>query len=240
MIVNMVLGIRSKSRKTVSVEVQYIIHVQEIRPWPPVKSQRSAQSVVLQWENGDKNSGSFACSSRDGKIEINESFRLPLLLLRESSKRGKHHDTFQKNCLDFYLYEHQNDKAKSQLLGSATINMADYGVIKETTAINTQVNFKKSFRNSAQPLLYINIQPFDAEGSDSSPKSCVSKELSVDKEESESATQSLNEEYVEIASFTDDEIDDISSNASQTVKSASETTGGLPPLSDEVLQFNSF
>ncbi|XP_054795432.1 uncharacterized protein LOC129300854, partial [Prosopis cineraria] len=118
---------------TVSIQVHYIIHVQEIKPWPPSKSQRSAQSVVLQWENGDKNSGSFACSSRDGKIEINESFRLPLLLLRESSKR---------------------------------------------------------------------------EGSDSSPKSSVSKELSLDKEESESATQSLNDEDVEIASFTDDEIDD--------------------------------
>ncbi|XP_054807533.1 uncharacterized protein LOC129309829 isoform X2 [Prosopis cineraria] len=228
----MVLGIRSKSRKTVSIQVHYIIHVQEIKPWPPSKSQRSAQSVVLQWENGDKNSGSFACSSRDGKIEINESFRLPLLLLRESSKRGKHHDIFQKNCLDFYLYERQNDKtAKSQLLGSATINIADYGAIKEITAVNTQVNCKRSFRNSAHPFLYINIQPFDVEGSDSSPKSSVSKELSLDKEESESATQSLNDEDVEIASFTDDEIDGISSNTSQTVKSTSETTGDKVEIS---------
>ncbi|XP_028769619.1 uncharacterized protein LOC114727059 [Neltuma alba] len=228
----MVLGIRSKSRKTVSIQVHYIIHVQEIRPWPPSKSLRSAQSVVLQWENGDKNSGSFACSSKDGKIEINESFRLPLLLLRESSKRGKHHDVFQKNCLDFYLYERQNDKtAKSQLLGSATINIADFGVIKEITTIQTQVNCKKSFRSLAQPFLYINIQPVDVEGSDSSPKSSVSKEVSLDKEENESATQSVNDEDFEIASFTDDEIDDISSNTSQTVKSASETTGDKVEIS---------
>ncbi|KAI9087418.1 hypothetical protein K1719_030558 [Acacia pycnantha] len=172
----MVLGIRSKSRKAVSIQVHYIIHVQEIRPWPPSKSQKSAQSVVLQWENGDKKSGSLTCSSGDGKIEINESFRLPLLLLRESSKRGKHHDTFQKNCLDFYLHKH-------------------------------------------------------SEGSDSSPKSSLSKELSLDKEESGSATQSLNDEDVEVASFTDDEIDDISSNTSQNVKSTSETTGDKVEIS---------
>ncbi|KAF7837455.1 EEIG1/EHBP1 N-terminal domain containing protein [Senna tora] len=229
----MVLGIRSKSRKGVSIQVHYIIHVQEIKPWPSSQSLRSAQSVVLQWENGDKNTGSFASSSRDGKIEINESFRLSVLLRRETSKRGKHRDSFQKNCLDFHLYERQNDKtSKSQLLGSATINIADYGNIKETTAINTQVNCKKSFRNSPQPFLYINIQPVDLEGSDSSPKSSFSKEYSLDKEETESATQSLNDEDIEIASFTDDEIDDISPNSSQTSRSAFETTGDSAKISN--------
>lgn len=237
----MVLGIRSKSKKGVSVQVNYIIHVQEIKPWSPSQSLRSAQSLVLQWENGDKNYGTFASSPRDGKIEINESFRLSALLTRESSKRGKHHDSFQKNCLDFYLYERQNDKtAKSQVLGSATINIADYGIINETKAISTQVNCKKNSKNSAQPLLYISIQPFDIEGSDSSPKSSLSKEFSLDKEESESASQSLNDEDVEIASFTDDEIDDTSSNTSHTIISASETTEGLPPLNDEVLKYYSF
>lgn len=237
----MVLGIKSKSRKSVSIQVHYIIHVQEIKPWPLSQSLTSAESVVLQWEAGDKSSGFLLSSYGDGKIEINESFRLSVLLWRESSKRGKLRDSFQKNCLDFYLYEHQNDKtAKSQLLGSATINIADYGIIKETTSIYTQVNCKRSFRKSALPIVYINIQPFDIEGSDSSPKNNFSKELSLGKEESESASQFLNDDDVEIASFTDDESDDISPSTSQTVESASEITGGLPPLSDKVLQFYSF
>ncbi|KAG4983689.1 hypothetical protein JHK87_028438 [Glycine soja] len=48
----MVLGLRSKSRKRVSIQVHYIIHVLEIKPWPPSQSLRSVQSVFLQWENG--------------------------------------------------------------------------------------------------------------------------------------------------------------------------------------------
>ncbi|KAI4345819.1 hypothetical protein L6164_012911 [Bauhinia variegata] len=222
----MVLGIRSKSRKSIPIQVHFVIHVQEIKPWPPSQSLRSAQSVLLQWENGDQNFGSFASSAGDGKLEFNESFRLSALLLREASKKGTNRDGFQKNCLEFYLYESQNGKtAKSQLLGSATINIADYGIIKETTAISTAVNCKKSFRNSAQPFLYLNVQPFDIGSSSSSPKSNLSKELSLDKEESESVSRSLNYEDLEISSFTDDDDEHVSSISSQTVHSTSKTAG---------------
>ncbi|XP_061370788.1 uncharacterized protein LOC133313429 isoform X2 [Gastrolobium bilobum] len=225
----MVLGIRSKSRKSVSIQVHYIIHVQEIKPWPPSQSLRSVQSVLLQWENGDQNSGSLASSSANGKIEFNESFRLSVLLWREASKKGKHRETFQKNCLEFYLYD---KTVKSQLLGTATINLADSGIIKETKAINVVLNCKRSFRNSTQPFLYVNIQPFDIECSSSSPTSSLSKELSLDKEETESVSQSLKDDDNEIASFTDDDIDDIPSNTSlQSIRSAPEKTGDCIKIS---------
>lgn len=225
----MVLGIRSKSRKSVSTQVNYTIHVQEINPWPPSQSLRSAKSLLLQWENGDQNSGSLNSSAGDGKIEFNEAFNLSVLLWREASKKEKHRENFQKNCLEFHLYD---KNVKSQLLGSATINLADFGTIKETKAISIPLNCKKSFRSSTQPFLYVTIQPFDIECSSSSPNSNLSKELSLDKEESESVSQSLkDDDDIAIASFTDDEDDDIPSNASQTIRSAAEITRGLLPQS---------
>jgi len=72
----MVLGLRSKSRKSVSFQVDYLIHVQEVKPWPQSQTLKSAQSVVVQWENGDRNSGSFTCGVGDGTIGIGTSFRL--------------------------------------------------------------------------------------------------------------------------------------------------------------------
>ncbi|KAK7278420.1 hypothetical protein RJT34_23448 [Clitoria ternatea] len=230
----MVLGIRSKSRKSVSVEAHYIIHVKEIKPWPPSQSLRSAHSVLLQWENGGGQSyGSLTSTADSGKIEFNESFKLLVLMRRETSKKGKQREKFQKNCLEFNLYDRT---AKNQLLGSASINFADYGIIKETKALNILLNCKKSFRNSTQPFIYVTIQPFDVECSSStlSPNSSsVSKEFSIDKEESESVSQSQKddgdddeEKDVEISSFTDDDVDDIPSNTFQTIRSTSETTGG--------------
>ncbi|KAG4397640.1 hypothetical protein AAZX31_10G171600 [Glycine max] len=225
----MVLGLRSKSRKRVSIQVHYIIHVLEIKPWPPSQSLRSVQSVFLQWENGDKNSGSLPSTAGNGKIEFNESFRLSVLMCREASKKGKHPESFQKNCLEFYLYD---KTVKSQLLGSAIVNLADFGIIKETKALSIVFNCKKSFRNSSQPFLYVTIQPFDIESSSSSPSSSLSKELSLEKEGSESVSQSLkDDDDLEIASFTDDDSDDIPSNTSQTSRSASEITGDSTKIS---------
>jgi len=229
----MVLGIRTKSRKTVSdsIQVNYIIHVHEIKPWPPSQSLRSVQSVLLQWENGDKKSGSLASNVGNGKIEFNEPFKLSVFMLREASKKEKTRESFKKNYLEFHLYDRT---VKNQLLGSATINFADFGIIKEVKAISFQLNCKKSFRSSTQPLMYVSIQPFDIECSSSSPSSNLSKELSLEKEERESASlpQSVKddeeEDDIEIASFTDGETDDIPSNSS-----ASETTRGLCPLSEK-------
>lgn len=236
----MVLGIRSKSRKSVTVEVDYLIHVQEIKPWPLSQSQKSAQSVFLQWENGDQASGSLTSSVGDGKIEFTESFRLPVVLCKEASKKGQARESYQKNNLEFYLYETRKDKAmKGQLLGSAVINLADYGTIRETISVTAPVNCKKSSKNSGQPVLYINIQPFGNASSGSSPKGSLSKEASLDNDGSETVSEAMldgNDEEAEIASFTDDDVaNDVSSHSPHIINSSAfETTVSSTPNSVKV------
>lgn len=235
----MVLGLRSKSRRSVPVQVHYLIHVQEVKQWPPSESLKSARSLFIQWENGDQNSGSLTCGVMDGRIGIGESFRLPVTLCREASRKGgRTHERFRKNSLDFYFYEPQKDKAvKGQLLGTAAINLADFGVISETITVRTQLNCKKSFKNTAQPILYVNIQPLDRDTSSSSPKDSLSKEVSLDKSKSYSQlTNDGNDEDAEIAAFTDDDDDDdLSSNSSQHITSSAFRTGGFSPQrSDQV------
>ncbi|CAL5418972.1 unnamed protein product [Camellia sinensis] len=85
-----------------------------------------------------------------------------MTLCREKKSR----DNYQKNCLEFYLYESRKDKAsKGQLLESAIINLVDYGIIKENLAISALVNCKKSSKNTAPPVLYVSVQPFDKDSS---------------------------------------------------------------------------
>ncbi|KAG6712564.1 hypothetical protein I3842_05G110300 [Carya illinoinensis] len=233
----MVLGLRSKSRKSVSVQVDYFIHVQELKPWPPSESLKSSRSLLIQWENGDQNAGSFTCGVGDGRIGIGESFRLPVTLCREVSRKGTTRERFLKNILEFYLYDARKEKAvKGQLLATATINLADYGVIKETITINAQVNCKRSFKHSTPPVLYVNIQPLGRDSSSSSPKTSLSKEVALDKSESYSElTNEGNGEETEIASFTDDDNDDLSSHSSQTItSSAFEARGWSPPQRNQI------
>ncbi|XP_057509395.1 uncharacterized protein LOC130792008 [Actinidia eriantha] len=213
----MVLGLRSKHRKANSVQVDYIVNVREIKPWPPSQSLRSIQSVLLQWDNCDNNSGSFSSVVGEGNVEFNESFVLPVTLCREKGT----HDSFQKNCLEFYLYEYRKDKAtKGQPLGTAIINLSDYGIIKENIAISALVNCKKSSKNAAQPVLYVNVQPFDEDSSNPSPKGSLAKEASLDKDGGEFVSKLVNDandDESEIASFTDD---NVSSHSLQTVSSS--------------------
>ncbi|KDP26777.1 hypothetical protein JCGZ_17935 [Jatropha curcas] len=229
----MVLGLRSKNRKGTSMQVDYLIYIQEIKPWPPLQSLKSIESVLLQWENGDQNSGSFTSSVENGKVEFSESFRLPVTFYREASRKGAESDSFQKNYLELSLYEPRKDKAmKSQLLGSAVINLADYGIIKDATTISTPINFKKSSKSAVQSVLYINIQPFDVDKS-------LSKEVSLDGSESVSeVTNEGNDEETEIASFTDDDVDDnVSSHSSRTVSSlALGSSRGSPGQDEKHLQ----
>ena len=233
----MVLGLRSKSRKGTSVQVDYIIHVQEIKPWPPSQSLKSAQSLLLQWENGDQGSSSFSSNAGDGKVEFGESFRLSATLWKEVSRKGTARDSFLKNYLEFKFYESRKDKAmKGQLLGSAVKNLADYGIITDAVTINAPINFKKPSRSTVPAVLYVNIQAFDRD------KSSLSKEVSLDKDESETVSEVANEENyneIEIASFTDDdddEDDNVSSHSSRTVSSSAlESIGGSPGQSDKVL-----
>ena len=236
----MVLGLRTKNRKGNSFQVDYIVYVKEINPWTPLQSSRSAPSVLLQWENGDQSSGSLTSSIGNGKIEFSESFRLPVTLCQEASRKSTNRDSFQKNYLELYLYEPRKDKvAKGQLLGSAVVNLADYGIIKETITISTPINLKKSSRKKEQPVLYLNIQPFDKDGSSSSTKGSLSKEVSLDKDGSESVSESINEgkdEETEIVSFTDD--DDLSSHSFQTISSSVfDLSRELHSQHDKVLKF---
>ena len=227
----MVPGMNGKNRRSSSVQVDYLVQIEDIKPWPPSQSLRSLRSVLIQWENGYRNSGStntvvpsLGTVVGEGKIEFNESFRLPVTLLREVPVKGKDTDTFQKNCLEFNLYEPRRDKA--QLLATAVVDLADYGVIKETISLTAPVNSKRSFRSTPQPILYFKIQPIDKGRTISSS---LSKGVSMDKNGGESVSALMNEEYAEeaeVASFTDDES-----------PPSSLTNGGLPPQNEEVLSF---
>ncbi|KAF9595672.1 hypothetical protein IFM89_002576 [Coptis chinensis] len=239
----MVLGLRSKSRKGTSIHVDYLLHVQEIKPWPPSQSMISHRSVLLQWENGDKNSGStntvvpvLGSGVGDGKIEFNESFKIHVTLSREVPVKGGETDTFLKNCLEFNLYEPRRDKTvKGQHLGTVIVDLAEYGILKETVIISAPMNCKRSFRNTAQPVLLLKIEPFQKRNSRTSSMESLSKEVSLDKDGVESVATLMNNEYEEedeVASFTDDDV--VSQHSSVTVSSSGfEATGSSPPQSEE-------
>lgn len=231
----MVLGIRSKNRKSTAVKAEYSISVKEIKPWPPSETLRAVQTILLQWENGDESYGSLTSSAADGRIEFNESFRLPVTLHRLSSRKSTAQDSFEKNCLQFNLYEARKDKAaKGQFLGSTVINLADYGAVKETVSLKCPISFKRSSRNMVQSALFVSIQPFDQHSISSTPDS-LSKQASLDKDGTESVYGSVNDEETEIATFTDDDDDDVSSHSSRaTSSSAFEPSGDLPAKDSQV------
>ncbi|CAO2828946.1 unnamed protein product [Amaranthus hypochondriacus] len=163
----MVLG--KKKKKGTSFQVDYIVSVLEIKPWPPSVALCSVQTVLIQWENGDQNSGFLPPGVPslngfdDGKIEFNEFFKLTVTLTGKSSL------SFQKNNLEFHLYEPKKDKAvKGQLLGTAVINLAEFGIIRDARTLNTPIIIsKKVSKGTVQPVLYVQIQPFDNEGIES-------------------------------------------------------------------------
>ncbi|XP_074274333.1 uncharacterized protein LOC141598558 [Silene latifolia] len=161
----MVLG--KKKKKGMTLQVDYIVSVLEIKPWPPSVALCSVQTVLIQWENGEHSSGFLPPGVPslngfdDGKIEFNEFFKLPVTL------HGKNTQGFQKNNLDFNLYEPKKDKAiKGQLLGTASINLAEFGIIKDAQTITAPITIKKVSKD-AYPVLYVQIQPFDNDGIES-------------------------------------------------------------------------
>ncbi|PKA54501.1 hypothetical protein AXF42_Ash000335 [Apostasia shenzhenica] len=227
----MVLGLRSKNRRGTSILVDYIVELREIKPWPPSPSLKSIHSVVLQWENGDKSSGSTNPSSpslSEGKIEFNESFKLQVSLMKEGGG-------FQKNILQIQLYEMRKEKAvKGQHLGIAALNLADYGIIKDSMKVGVPINLKRSFRNYTQPVLYVKIQGNERNSPGSSSRESLSKDVSLDKDGKESVSALMSEEYAEeeaeIASFTDE---DVSLHSSLTIPpSVVHTNSDFPRLSN--------
>ncbi|KAK9052700.1 hypothetical protein SSX86_029330 [Deinandra increscens subsp. villosa] len=197
----MVLGLRSKHRKDGSVQINYLVHVLELKPWLP-----SSPSLALLWENGDQ-TGVVSPNVIDSTVDFNKSFVLPLTLRRDKRDRDK----FQKNYLEFHLYEPRKDKPnKDQLLGSAIVNLGDYGVIDNVLNLSVPISWKKSSKSAAQPVLFLNIQSNDKDETNSS-RSSLSKQSSLEKYGQESASEVTNEENDDelgIASFTDDEEND--------------------------------
>ncbi|KAK7377703.1 hypothetical protein VNO80_03134 [Phaseolus coccineus] len=227
-----------------AVHMEYLIHIQEIKPWPPSQSLRLLRSVLIQWENGERASGSTGIVSPslspssvagEGKLEFNESFKLPVTLSRDMSIRNSTAEVFQKNCLEFHLYETRRDKTvKGQLLGTAIIDLADCGVLRETLSIRTPLNCQRNYRNTDQPLLFIQIEPVEKSYPRSSLKDSLSKGVPKDNNGNESVSALMNGEYAEeaeIASFSDDDVSSHSSVAAVTT--SSESSACMPPEQEE-------
>ncbi|KAL4367238.1 hypothetical protein GQ457_05G011080 [Hibiscus cannabinus] len=236
----MVLGLNAKNRRGPTILVEYLIQIQDVKPWPPSQSLRSLRSVLIQWENGERNSGSTKTASPtlgsiigEGKIEFNESFKLNVNLVRDMSVKGRDAYVFHKNFLEFNLYEPRREKI--QLLATGIVDLAEYGVTKETVDVTVSMNSKRSYTsNTAQPILFIKIDRICKGQNISSSRSGLSKELSQDRKRSESISSVVDEEYgeeAEIASFTDD---DVSSHSSLTVSSSTfESNGSSLPQNKE-------
>lgn len=114
------------------------------------------------------------------------------------------------------------------MLATAVIDLADYGVVKETISVNAPMSSNRSFKNTSQPVLHVKIQPIDKGRSSSSSRYSLLKGVSHEKNGGKSVSALMNGEYAEeaeIASFTDD---DVSSHSSLT-------NGGLHPQNEEVL-----
>lgn len=203
----MVLGLRTKSRRDNGVFVEYLISIKELKPWPT--SQVPAQCVLLKWENGENSSGSFIAVVGKDTIMFNESFRLTLTL----DPKGGSDVKFQKNLLELHVYDaKKKDKAvKNKLLGSAVVNLAEYGVLTNSVPVGAPFTFKKSSRNDANSVVYLTVEPAGDDYDEGGRSSCSSQPKmsfsrgSVDKEGSEFS----------LASLTDDD-DDTSSQSSST------------------------
>ncbi|KAK1369759.1 C2 NT-type domain-containing protein [Heracleum sosnowskyi] len=204
-----------------SVELEYQIHLQEIRPWPPSQSLKSLRSALIQWEHNHKYSGSsnpvVAPNVGDGKIQFNYTFRLPVTLFRDG-------DAFHKNCLELNLFEPRRDKTvKGQLLATAIIDLAEYVSVKEAITITSPMNCKRVLSNKAPPVLFLKIQRVQRNRASSFTRDGQLRNASLDRNGSVSAL--MNEEYAEIASSTDA---DVSFHSSTIVPSSAVLSEGDP------------
>ncbi|KAL9246554.1 hypothetical protein vseg_020072 [Gypsophila vaccaria] len=210
----MVLG--KKKKKGITLQVDYIVSVIEIKPWPPSVALCSVQTVLIQWKNGEHNSGFLPPGVPslngfdEGKIEFNEFFKLPVTLVSKSQG-------FQKNSLDFNLYEPKKDKAiNGQLLGTASINLAEFGIVRDTQTVVVPITIKV-VKGASNPTLLVHIQPFDNVG--------IESVLRMMKE--------ACEDDLEIASITDDDEEEDCLTRCPTGLKAGNTTFKM----DEMLNF---
>nr|GEW47270.1 hypothetical protein [Tanacetum cinerariifolium] len=240
----MVLGLKTRNRNSPYVHLDYTINLVEIKPWPPSQSLRSVRSALVQWEHGDKSSGStkavapsnaFSLGAGDGKIEFNESFKLPVTLSRDMSVKTINNETFLRNCIEFNMYEPRRDKTvKGQLLATAVIDLAEYGIFEDSLITSLPMNCKRMFGNTAQPMLIVEIQVVEKNNRvRCSFGERLIREGSLDR----NVCALMNAEYAEeadTASVTDNnEDDDVSSQSSMdTGSSASGSNGNVTPQSE--------
>ncbi|KAI3670122.1 hypothetical protein L6452_41768 [Arctium lappa] len=237
---------KTKNRKSPSVKLDYEITIIEIKPWPPSQSLRSLRSALIQWEHGDKNSGTTKTVAPllvsgsdvgDGKIEFDESFRLHVKLLREMPIRAGDSDTFLKNCIEFNMYEPRRDKTvKGQLLATAVVDFAEYGLVKDGLIISVPMNCKRTFSNTSQPMLFLKIQTVDKNNRvRSSSGDSLVREGSMDRNCSEEYA-----EEAEIASITDDDVSSQSSMAATSLTSSNtiDITGNTQEIMSQGLEVN--
>ncbi|KAL2488037.1 uncharacterized protein Fot_41329 [Forsythia ovata] len=149
------------------------------------------------------------------------------------SIKGAEGNTFQKNCVEFNLYEPRRDKTvKGQLLGTTVLDLAGYGVVKESLSVNAPIISKRTYRNTAQPLLFLKIQPFEKSRTSSFLRDSLTGEASKDRNHGESVYALMSEEYAEeaeVSMFTDD----ISSHSSLAASFVVESIGYSSPQDKE-------
>jgi hypothetical protein len=234
---------KGKSRRSGgTVQLDYLIHIQELKPWPPSQSLKSIRSVLIQWENGERSSGStkpVSPSIGEGKMEFNESFRLSVTLVKDMSVKNSDAEVFQENTLEFNLYEPRRDKiVKGQLLGTAIVDLADCGILRETLSISVPLNCKRNYRNTDQPLLFVKIEPVEKNRSKPTLKDSLLKENCSS---GDSVSALMNGEYAEEAENTSITDDDVSSHSSvAAVINSPESSAYIPPDREEVLMFSLF
>lgn len=214
----MVLGMKFKHKKDVAVRVEYRVNIEEIKPWPPLESLRSVQMVLIKWENGSESSGSFHAVTGDSSIAFRESFTFSTTLYWKKAT-----ENFGKNYLEFSLFKPPQDKVRGRLLATASLNLADYGMIDNKLKVNVPLTFKKIPNGSVHPALAITLKMTEKDTPHSSPSVGFSNEASLDGGDDDDS---------EIASYTDD---DVSSRSSRTAgSSAFELAMPSPSRSEKV------
>lgn len=239
----MVLGSRANNRRSPTLHRDFLVLIQEIKPWPPSQSLRTVRSVLIQWEHGERYSGStntviplLGSGIGDGKIEFNESFKISVTLVRDMSVKVGDGSTFQKSCLELNLYEPRRDKTvKGQLLGTALVDFADYGAVKEAQSISVPINSKRIYNNTSKPLLYLKFQLVEKGRTSSSSRESLSRVLSMERNGEESVSALMNEEYAEEAEIASVIDDDVSSHSSMALSSPAFENGGLSHYCQEVM-----
>lgn len=191
---------RSRSKRVVSVKVDYTVYINEVNQWPPCPSLESVKSIVLHWSNGVRSGSiqSTAFLDKEGIIEFKESFKLPVTLSKDVPVKGQTDGVFHKNFIELNIYELRNKSSKGPLIASAQVDLAEHGVIKETELdISVPMNCRKTYKCTTQPVLSIIIRSFESQGSALSPNV-----------ESVVSSDSMSErrlEEIEVVSFTDDD-----------------------------------